>query len=157
MIQTILGSIIDSKEEYICHQTNCVSKNKAGGLAYTIFKKYPWADIYSKRINNDKLGTNIICGDGKDQRYVININAQYYPGAPIYEGDLKNERMVAFQQCLGALLVIPNMESIAFPARIGCGIAGGDWKQFYTMLENFEKEVAANGTIVKIYDYEGKY
>ncbi len=157
MIETILGSITDSKEKYICHQTNCVSTGPGGGLARTIFNEYPWSDIYKSRTVRDKFGSIVVCGNGKEERYVINMNAQYYPGAPTFENDLEPDRAEAFQKCLNKIKMIPDLESIAFPAKIGCAIAGGDWEEFYKMLEEFEKEVSKNGVIVKIYDYEGKY
>jgi len=155
MFKTILGSITDSKEKYICHQTNCVSTGPGGGLARTIFNTYPWSDIYQTRIKRDKLGSIIVRGNGDDERFVINMNAQYYPGQPNFENDLIEDRAIGFQKCLNEISKIENLTSIAFPARIGCAIAGGDWDEYYQMIKDFAAKL--NNVDVIIYDYENKY
>lgn len=52
MMNIITGSILDSKEQYICHQINCVT-TKAAFLAKDIFLKFPHADVYSLRTTRD--------------------------------------------------------------------------------------------------------
>jgi hypothetical protein len=45
--------------------------------------------------------------------------------------------------------VTPNIISIAFPYKIGCGLAGGKWEDYESMIYKFAKE---NPNIkVKIY------
>ena len=36
---------------------------------------------------------------------------------------------------------LPELESVAFPYQIGCGLAGGDWKQYRAALEDFAERV----------------
>ena len=51
---------------------------------------------------------------------------------------------------------IPNLESIAFPWRIGCGLAGGNWEWYLGTLKNFADHVEEKqGAKVIIYRREG--
>jgi O-acetyl-ADP-ribose deacetylase (regulator of RNase III) len=148
MIVTITGDLLDAKEKYIAHQANCVS-HMAAGIAYSIFNKYPYSDIYAIRykkdediITNDEPGNNIIKGNGKDQRFVINMLSQYYPGGPkqlMVNGidDDEIARQKYFHKCLIKISKIEDLESIAFPAGIGCNLAGGDWEWYYEELKIF--------------------
>lgn len=158
MIEIITGDIFDAKEKYICHQTNCITKRSAH-LAKDIFNKYPYADIYSGRIEPDKPGTIIVRGNGVDQRYVINLLGQYYPGKPKYpnsslDGVQVRERY--FHQCLLRVAQINDLESVAFPWRIACGAAGGTWAHYLGTITNFANYVEEKyGVKVAIYRREG--
>ena len=158
MIEIINGSIEFSKEKYIAHQTNCVTSGRASGVAATIFALYPWADCYRNRGNyRSELGTIDIRGcvdDFVDERYVINMHAQYYPGryGLPNEYDSETARVNAFIDCLDQIKLIDNLTSIAFPARIGCGLAGGNWKTYYDLLETFDYMMRGK-VAVKLYDY----
>lgn len=157
MIEIISGNIFDAKEKYICHQTNCVTK-RAAHLSKDVFAQYPYADIYTGRLNPSEPGTIVICGNGDDQRYVINMLGQYYPGNPKYP-DSKLDGIAArkkyFYQCLLRIAKINDIESIAFPWRIGCGAAGGNWDTYLGKIKNFEKYVEPKGVKVVIYKLEG--
>lgn len=161
MIEIIKGNLLEAKEKYIAHQCNAVS-NQAGGLAYYIFKKFPYADIYQSRphpfraMGPDFPGHFVVKGDGHKDRFVINMIAQYYPGNPLAENSLLdgfNARESYFDKCLIGMAKVPNMESIAFPHSIGCGLAGGNWENYLQMLEMFEIGVNLKQTVrVVIYD-----
>ena len=100
MVKLIKGDLFEAKEKYILHQCNSISQN-AGGLALYLFIKFPYANIYKGRIGEDTLGTIKICGNGVDQRYVINAFAQFYPGPPKFQGiDTRQNREKYFQICL---------------------------------------------------------
>lgn len=139
MIDIIRGDIFDAQEKYLCHQTNCVTK-RAAHLSKDVFTKYPYADIYAARINPDKPGTIIVRGNGKDQRYVVNLLGQYFPGKSKYPDsslDGLDIRKKYFHRCLMEIAKIPNLESLAFPWKISCGAAGGDWNYCLGTLNNF--------------------
>lgn len=143
-MEIVDGSIFDSKEKYLCHQTNCVT-TRAAHLSKTVFEYYPYADIYTKRQEPDKPGTIVVKGDGDSHRFIVNMLGQYYPGSPRYpdgKGDGTLAREEYFHKCLIALSKIPNLESVAFPYRIGCGAAGGNWEKYQTMISNFSAYVA---------------
>lgn len=149
MVEIIQGDILEAKEKYIAHQCNAVS-NQAGGLAYYIFKKFPYSDIYSERPYPFKVsrshfpGNIILKGNGEDQRFIINAIAQYYPGKPVNDIhilDGKKIREGYFRMCLSKISNIDNLESIAFPFGMGCGLAGGDWDTYYNMIDLFSSSV----------------
>lgn len=143
MIEVIQGSLLDATERYIAHQCNCHSRS-AAGLAYALFNKFPYANDYKNRTTPDVPGTIKIHGDGIDKRYVINMFAQVYPGQvwpPEHPNDSLNVRARLFQTCLDEIAKISNLDSIAFPARIGCGLAGGNWEKYLQMLSSFADSV----------------
>ncbi len=153
MPEIITGNLLEATEQYIAHQCNCIS-DYAAGLAGAIFEKFPYSDCYSDRSHYDVPGTIQICGNGQDQRYVINMFAQYYPGHPKYltsrkDGTLAREAF--FSLCLDEISQIQNLESIAFPWHIGCNLGGGTWVNYLNMLTIFENTVKDSGVNVKIY------
>lgn len=158
MIEIITGDLLEAKEKYIAHQTNCISQ-KASGIAQTIFQKFPYADTYTNRIQPDIPATIQIVGNGQDQRYIINLYAQYYPGKSKYAFSTKDgieTREKYFHKCLLRVAKIENLESIAFPWRIGCGLAGGEWKHTLGQISIFANyiEEKQNARVV-IYRREG--
>jgi O-acetyl-ADP-ribose deacetylase (regulator of RNase III) len=158
MIEVITGDLFEAPEQYICHQCNCVT-NRAAHLAKDVFERFPYADIYSGRVSPDAPGTVIIKGNGQDQRYVAALLGQYYPGFPKYPDsalDGPKVREKYFHRALIHLAKTPGLQSIAFPWKIACGAAGGNWEHYLGTLENFAKYVeATQGTKVVIYRREG--
>lgn len=158
MIEIITGNLFDSKEKYLLHQINCITTRSAH-LAKDVFAKYPYADVYSSRKDSDIPGNIIIRGNGDDQRFIIGLLGQYYPGKPKYpdsskDGTLAREKY--FYQCLLKVARIPNLESVAFPWHISCGAAGGNWNHYYGTIINFAKYInESQGAKVVIYQREG--
>jgi O-acetyl-ADP-ribose deacetylase (regulator of RNase III) len=109
--------------DYIAHQCNCTSRGSKG-LAKSIFEKYPYANTYGMY---REPGTIHVRGN------VINMYAQRRPGLPSGD-DTPSLRILWFKSCLKEILKIEGIHSIAFPYRIGCGLAGGDWKQYQEMI-----------------------
>lgn len=156
MVEIITGDLLTAPEKYIVHQTNCVSEGKAAGLAYYLFKAFPHADCYSGRVKPSIPGTIDIRGGGFNGRLVVNLMGQYYPGGSYdFEGDDAEDRKHYFHRCLNRLAKIDNLESVAFPYCIGCGIAGGDWNWYLNMINKFADFVAKQqGAKVVIYQRE---
>ncbi len=154
MIEFKNGNLLDSTEKYIIHQTNCLSQ-KAAHLAFDVFKRFPYSDVYSNRKEQDIPGSISIKGNGIDQRFVINLFGQVYPGSPKYPDSTLDGfkiREKYFHQALLKIAKIPNLISVAFPDHIGCGAAGGNWNNYLGTLNNFAKFVhAAQQTRVIIY------
>lgn len=152
MFKIIDGDIFDSTEDYLCHQCNCVTTG-AAHMAAAVFKKFPEADIYTFRDKPDAPGTAIIRGK------IVNLLGQYYPSFPKYP-DSKEDgfeaRIDYFRQSLWDLITkVPPSSSFAFPWRIGCGAAGGDWGRYIEILKDFEgfinkRNPKANVTIYKL-------
>lgn len=145
MMIEVEADICTAQEQYICHQCNCVS-NSYSGLARTIFEKWPQANTYSNRTSTP-IGTISIHNIGEDQ-WIVNMYAQYYPGfATVKDSASSRERY--FAKCLQELKAL-NPTSVAFPYKIGCGLAGGNWENYYSMIQN----AFDDSTKVVIYKFE---
>ena len=144
MIQFIEGDIREATETYLCHQCNCIT-TKAAHLAKDIFCAFPYANVYAIRTSKDNPGTIRICGDGVHQRFVVNMFAQVYPGSPKYpnsdiDGSLARQKY--FRSCLSELAkAIKPGDTVAFPWRIGCGAAGGDWNVYLYLISMFADDI----------------
>lgn len=144
-IKIINGDLLLAKEKYIIHQCNCITSNP-GTLAKDLFNKFPYANTYKFRKRFDKTTFDIpgsidIMGDGKKERYIINLYSQIYPSKPrSYEDSFEN-RVTYFREGLDKISQIKNITSIAMPYNIGCGIAGGDWNLYYKEIENFADKI----------------
>lgn len=165
MIEIVQGDLLEATEKYIAHQCNCLTQNSAG-TAKAIFDKYPYANTYACRerqpdgdtLNKGVPATIDIIGNGQDQRYVINMYAQYYPGKPKFPKsslDGSGVRLDYFYKCLLRVAKIPNLESIAFPWRIGCNLGGGSWEHYLGTLTNFANYVGEKDVKVRVYRREG--
>ncbi len=90
-------------------------------------------------------------GDAK-QKIVVHLFAQYYMGKPGQWGryystsddpevpDTKALRLTWFQLCLVQLadwMRTQRRTSVAIPHMLGCGMAGGDWKTYSTLLNDW--------------------
>jgi hypothetical protein len=158
MIEIITGSLLDAKEKYIAHVTNAISITKAAGIARTIFDKYPYADCYADRTEQSKPGTIDIRGDGKDNRYIINMHAMVYPGRCRYPQsslDGLAARQKYFYHCLLRVSKIVDLESVALPWRVGCSLAGGSWEHYLGQINLFANHVDKQGVKVRIYRRSG--
>lgn len=142
LIHHVDGDLLTHNAQYIAHQCNCISKT-AAHLANSIFKKFPYADEYSNRTKNSEPGTISIRGNGQDERLVISMFSQYYPGRSKYNTgiDTLEKRKSYFHISLKEILKINNLTSIAFPSYIGCGAAGGDWDFYRNLLEKFAQAI----------------
>jgi O-acetyl-ADP-ribose deacetylase (regulator of RNase III) len=108
------------------------------------------ANVYKGRVRHDKMGTLSIKGNGEDQRYVINMFSQYYPGSPKYINDTASIREHYFIKCLEKIAQIDNLESIAFPEFIGC-LDGGNWVTYKEDIVLFDNLLTRLGKNVTIY------
>jgi len=151
-MKIIYGDLMNATETYLCHQCNCVT-NRSKHLAKTVFTKFPYADVYSKREEPDQPGKIIIRGDKeKDQRLIIAMLGQFYPGKTKYPSSKKDGlqvRLDYFKSCLEEMKHLKG--SFAFPLKIGCGAAGGDWEKYFMAIKNFSEK---NSKKVVIYSLE---
>jgi len=151
------GDLLAADEEFIVHQCNCVFAGSAQGVAEAIFAAFPIADVYKERATGsrpvDVPGTVSVHGR------IVNLYGQLLPGRPAddapsggwpgtarYVGaaaaaeDTRAARFRWFEACIMALpRALPGEggHSLAFPARIGCGLAGGRWPQYLMLLRRF--------------------
>ena len=175
MPQIIEGNILDAKEQYIAQQCNCLCVIPHG-LSKAIADKYPWGDPYKTRTkmtrncaipeDRDTPGTIRVLrsptrdggegGEGGEGKSIICMFAQWAPGKPRafksypqYEKDTYDARIEWFKSCLEVMKSL-EIESIAFPWTIGCGLAGGNWNIYKSLIEDFEKDSGIQCVFYKI-------
>lgn len=168
-VRIVSGNLLNSPEKYIIHQCNCYTV-KAHGLSLSIFEKYPWADCYSERrqFNNRNLaipkdcakfgGVKIIYGP-REKKAIVCLFAQLCPGKPnrfrsypYWETDTSEMRLIKFRKCLkkfGKYCEKRGIKSVAFPYRIGCGLAGGNWKDYYHAIDYFSRKYSVISILYK--------
>jgi O-acetyl-ADP-ribose deacetylase (regulator of RNase III) len=145
------GNLLEFDAKYIVHQTNCISSSSAG-LALALFDKYPWADVYHERAigNYTHIPGNIYIrkDPNRTRPFIINAMGQFIPGGTgemIVNGVKYEEtakmRAGYFLSCLQKIMKIKDLESIAFPWRIGCGIAQGDWDYYQKIIGIFSNKI----------------
>ena len=153
--EVVNGDILDSEAQCIAHQCNCLTRTSSG-VARQIFSRFPNSDIYSGREAPNEPGHIVIKRDGG--KIIINMLSQFEPGGPGGEMDSEDDRRRYFESCLDEIPMIEGLSSVAFPFRIGCGLAGGDWEGVYEpMLNDFAKRMKARGirTLVHVLSSEG--
>jgi len=118
---------------------------------------FPHADIYTGRASPDVPGTIVVRGEwGEPERPVVNMLAQYYPGEVRFEDSKKDgfsARLLYFKRCLSSMVELSDSvltESFAFPWRIGCGAAGGNWDDYMDHLLQFSEVVSGDVIIYKL-------
>jgi len=146
-IITVRSDLLESKTTVIVHQCNCTTTH-GKGLSAKIFERFPYTNIYSRRKEGmrDNPGEIILKGNGKDQRYVVNMLAQRFPGKP-QKNDTPELRIKWFKMCLFQLQNLEILQSrdssVGFPMYIGCGLAGGDWMKYLDILEKWSLGIKA--------------
>jgi O-acetyl-ADP-ribose deacetylase (regulator of RNase III) len=148
IIKIIEDDILNAKEKYIAHQTNCVMTSEAGGVARAINKKYPWADTYStreKRLKGlpDKPGTIVKMThptEPKKYHRILCFMSQYYPGPPRKPNDTYEMRKKWFQRCLD-ILDQSTSQPVAMPYGIAAGLSGGKWSDIEEMLNKCQSKI----------------
>lgn len=156
IVKTIDGNLLEAEEDIICQQCNCVTMIPHG-LSKSIAIKYPWANVYAKRTlstrncteNPSIPGTIEISKEG--EKSVIHLYGQYLPAKPgVYSmhyrahpglKDSAKDRENYFQLCLIELDALELKEAVAMPYLIGCGLAGGNWLNYKTMLEACDTKI----------------
>lgn len=156
MIPIINQSLLEANTKYIAHQCNCKS-NYSAGIAKSIFTKFPYADTYKHRAYTgyNFPGRIDVLGNGEENRFVINMYVQFWPGKPgkdIY--DTNDYRIKHLKQCLNNIANITDLESIGFPHNMGCGLAGGNFSEYSKILEIFANHVAKKNVKVLWYKYD---
>ena len=168
-MKILKGDLLESNCDIIVHQTNCLTL-RPHGLAETLFKKYPYANVYTIRKPNkpgqnlcttqdrDEPGTIKICEPENEnkilfQPIVCNLFGQFSPGKPgkyynYLREDTKELREEWFKDGLNKLVKYielnfkdKKIKTIGFPYQIGCGLAAGDWISYKKMISDFENEL----------------
>lgn len=146
-VPVVEGDLLRSDATFVVHQCNCVT-TRSKGLSQQMFQAYPYADIYASRApeRRDVPGTIVVCGNGREQRYVVNVLGQMYPGPSRWASDSASQRLRWFREALHRLAQHPWLTSqpgasVDFPDQIGCGLAGGAWADYYAAIQAFAQSV----------------
>lgn len=141
----IKGNLFDSKADVLCHQVNLYGV-MGGGIASELRERYP--NVYNRyrnhcdeyKFSESLLGSSLIVPkDEKNNQYIANCFCQNDFSR---DGCLTNyEKM---RECF--INVINWMKqngkkTVAFPYKIGCGIAGGNWSIVLGIIEDVFKDV----------------
>ena len=132
-VQYLKGDIFSHTDKWdiMCHQTNCQGAF-GRGIAATVASKYPrvkeaYVELVAMKDNKkDLLGTAQLCAIDND-KYIVNLFGQFNYGMQPnvvytdYDAFDKALEMVA-NYAIGL-----GLNRIAFPYKIGCGLANGDW------------------------------
>lgn len=149
-LKIISGNLLDATETYLCHQTNCVTK-VAAHCAKAVFDRFPYANVYKDRdMVHDEPGTIVVRGNGVENRFIINMMGQIYPGRPKFKRgiDSAENREKYFRNCLDSMQYLQG--SFAFPYIIGCGAAGGNPVRYLEMLNNFAEVYDKNIVLYRL-------
>jgi O-acetyl-ADP-ribose deacetylase (regulator of RNase III) len=137
MIYRIVGDLLkQDKVDIICHQAN--TKGVMGaGIALQIKRIYP--EVYQKyKLYCDQYGSDLLgktlyvnCNDGK---IVANLFGQDGFGRGFCQTDY-----TALDMALSKLANTANLtqKSVGLPYKMGCGLAGGDWKIVNEIIEKY--------------------
>lgn len=171
----VIGNLLESDCDYICHQVNCQGKMNSG-IAKSIRDKWPIVyNNYMTKYNETEKYLLAACNGHKvcpdvsevllgdiqlvglwDNYYatdfhqsVINMFAQQHFG---YDGR-RYTSYDAFWSCLGKIKgIVPKGKKIGFPGRIGCVRGGANWDVIYEMIN----QVLGQDYEVYIYFLEGE-
>jgi len=177
--QLIQGDLLNPNPacHLIIQQLNCLCV-RPHGLSEAIAKKYPYANVYANRTGIGRKNLAILADRGTpgdivisqpkeiDGPIVVGLYGQYDFGKAYqrsYRPALKNgpetkqHRITWFQNALNLLVSWLDENNyntdqfiIGIPYGIGCGLAGGDWKIYSQMLENFASRVKCQVKIFKL-------
>lgn len=156
----IEGDLLEAEVDFIVQQ-NCCTAVKAHGLSETIAIKWPSVNPYKDRrkfkgnwaIVEDRPlpGTIEIYEFDKPSPMggVICAFAQYNHGRsgrfhdPLEldkkYGDDPIDRIRYFKSCLD-VIAGENPQSIGLPYKIGCGLSGGSWTKYESIIEQWSTE-----------------
>ena len=134
MVKIISGNLLDSKEDYICHQVNCQGV-MGSGVAKAIRDK--WPEVFTEYRScidmcfGTPLGSVCYAYINNSNQVVANMFAQSSYG---YDGK-RYTSYDAFCNCLSAMArEIPKSKTIAFPYKIGSDRGGANWNIIYAMI-----------------------
>lgn len=146
MVIVKFGDLLQAKEvDIIAHQVNCVGSYGAG-IAKQIARKYPQAkNDYLNVCNSannpkDLLGTYHITET--NDFLIAGLFGQLYYGkyGDFYRLYKRQTDYNAFKKALQSLKNDYPGYQIAMPYGIGCGLAKGNWKIVYLIIEDVFKD-----------------
>lgn len=156
-IEIVHEDILKSNADVIVQQVNCIGV-MGGGLALSIYKKYPInKKEYLKYINknhkkikkSEELLSRVLYVDTHDGTIIANIFGQDYIRKNRYDKTVYTHEDSLIK---GLTEVRDKCEklnlSLAIPYEIGCGMANGNWNR---ISKKIEKVFEDSDVLVKLY------
>ena len=159
-LKIVNGNILNYDCDLIVQQCNCLTIH-SHGLSLDISMEFPGVNFYSSRRQVGRRNLAIpedrdIPGTCKILNNVCAIFGQWRPGK-LYsrywsnypESDPSETKTSREEWFISGLIDLENKlkqfnktetnkyHTMAFPYRIGCGLAGGDWNRYYKMIQIF--------------------
>jgi O-acetyl-ADP-ribose deacetylase (regulator of RNase III) len=131
----------------LAQQVNSGGK-RPGGIAKQMEAKYPCTKVRHHGgpkhawLGKVRIDTTPELTENHGPVRVLSIYGQLNGGGPGEEPDSAADREAYFEQGLECIKTQePGLKSIAFPEGIGCGIGGGDWRTYKTMIHKFARDM----------------
>jgi hypothetical protein len=181
LLYFVQENLLNAREQYIAHQSPCRGEFTNPGLcdqqqpavykgiSADIVRKYPHCDVFSmskqQRLNICKPGSIYVSGHPtaktcNDERQVVTLYGQNYPGIVEQGSGLAHDPMLTsekrqqwFAACLEKVARIKGLRSIAFPYRVGCGNAGGNWMWYQQQLEKLALRLSTVRVVVYMWPH----
>ena len=165
-VKIIEGDLLKLREfDAIAHQVNCLTV-KPHGFSKQVADKYPWGDIYSKRIPEGKRNLAVKSDRGVpgtiqifksttvNSPAIVCLLSQWDFGStgqsrrciPPYKDTAEN-RLMWFGQCFDH---IKDVKILGLPYKIGCGLAGGDCSLYFKMICAYARKSSVQIIVVKL-------
>jgi O-acetyl-ADP-ribose deacetylase (regulator of RNase III) len=156
----VKGDLLEARQQVIVHQINCLC-TRPHGLAASIAARFPYANVYGQRrpvgcrnfaVEADRGTPGDIAvrtpdfTKGEQGPTVVGLYGQYDYGkagrshrtpAHLDTRELRLQWFVASLEKLADHMAQHGLTSVAFPHGIGCGLAGGSWTMYQSVLESW--------------------
>lgn len=152
MVSEIKGNIFDTDCDIIAHQVNCMGV-MGTGIALDIRNLYPYnytsyKALCSSHLHSESLGGQIhfvVVKHKEGYKTIANLFGQFS-----YGRDKRHTDYDWLEKAISSLADYCKRHgcSVAFPYKMGCKNAGGDWKKVSQIIYNY---FGNNNTICKIY------
>lgn len=145
----LLQDLTDGEDFLLVHQVNCHTNNgRAAGVAHELFDRWPAANVYrSEEHNITRIGGVEVRSVQAGVR-VAALFAQRWPGGPRSGSDSRARRLGWFESALNDLMLYVGPKTcVRLPYRIGCGLARGNWAEYWPLIEAFAARCPASSRV----------
>ncbi len=142
------NGILDINEGVIAHQVNC--RGKIGtGVSKAIISKWPEVEVaykhYCKDKNEDELFGRYQVIQISPKLSIVNIFSQKEYGNAQKTGKVYTD-MTVLTGILKKLIHL-NVDNVYVPDHIGCGLAGGNWSEFLSIMRHTDLYIREHASI----------
>lgn len=151
------GDVLTSGADVIAHQVNCFGVMGAG-VAKQIRTKYPKVYAEYKKICDDNQNNIGLLGLSHwvpigERQWIANLFGQHgYGRGDVYTvyPALKTALLRTVRGCEELEEQVVHTVRLALPYKIGCGLAGGDWRVVLPMIQKISEDTDVQLEIWKL-------